>query len=50
MSKTAIAAYLDSKCAAIDAIILEKEDLIRELENYKRSLIFEAVTGKRRVC
>lgn len=48
--QTAIAAYLDSKCAAIDAIILEKEDLIRELENYKRSLIFEAVTGKRRVC
>ena len=48
--QTAIVAYLDSKCAAIDGIILEKEDLIRELENYKRSLIFEAVTGKRRVC
>lgn len=48
--QTAIAAYLDSKCAAIDGIILEKEDLIRELENYKRSLIFEVVTGKRRVC
>lgn len=48
--QTAIVAYLDSKCAAIDGIILEKEELIRELENYKRSLIFEAVTGKRRVC
>lgn len=48
--QTAIAAYLDSKCAAIDAIILEKEELIRELENYKKSLIFEVVTGKRRVC
>lgn len=48
--QTAIAAYLDSKCAAIGGIILEKEDLIRELENYKRSLIFEVVTGKRRVC
>lgn len=48
--QTAIVAYLDSKCAAIDGIILEKEDLIRELENYKRSLIFEVVTGKRRVC
>ena len=48
--QTAIAAYLDSKCATIDGIILEKEDLIRELENYKRSLIFEVVTGKRRVC
>ncbi len=48
--QTAIAAYLDSKCAAINGVILEKEDLIRELENYKRSLIFEVVTGKRRVC
>lgn len=48
--QAAIAAYLDKKCAAIDGIILEKEDLIRELENYKRSLIFEVVTGKRRVC
>lgn len=48
--QTAIAAYLDEKCAAIDGIILEKEELIRELENYKRSLIFEVVTGKRRVC
>ncbi len=48
--QTAIAAYLDSKCAAIGGIILEKEDLIRELENYRRSLIFEVVTGKRRVC
>lgn len=48
--QTAIVAYLDSKCAAIDGIILEKEELIRELENYKRSLIFEVVTGKRRVC
>lgn len=48
--QTAIAAYLDSKCAAIDGIILEKEDLISDLETYKRSLIFEIVTGKRRVC
>lgn len=48
--QTAIAAYLDSKCAAIGGIILEKEELIKELENYRRSLIFEVVTGKRRVC
>ena len=45
-----IAAYLDSKCAAIDGVIAEKEALITELENYKKSLIFETVTGKRRVC
>ncbi len=48
--KESIVTDLDSKCSLIDGIILEKEDLIRELENYKRSLIFEVVTGKRRVC
>ena len=48
--QASIVSYLDRKCSLIDAIILEKEDLIRELENYKRSLIFEVVTGKRRVC
>lgn len=48
--QASIVSYLDRKCSLIDGIILEKEDLIRELENYKRSLIFEAVTGKRRVC
>lgn len=46
----AIVAYLDSKCAAIDGVITEKESLIAELETYKKSLIFETVTGKRRVC
>ena len=46
----AIAAYLDEKCAAIDGIIAEKESLIAKLETYKKSLIFETVTGKRRVC
>ena len=48
--QTAIAAYLDEKCAAIDGVIAEKEALITELETYKKSLIFETVTGKRRVC
>lgn len=48
--QTAIASYLDSKCAAIDSVIAEKEVLISDLETYKRSLIFEVVTGKRRVC
>lgn len=48
--QASIVSYLDRKCSLIDGIILEKEDLIRELENYKRSLIFEVVTGKRRVC
>lgn len=44
-----IEAYLDRKCSAIDALIREKEALLSELETYKRSLIFETVTGKRKV-
>lgn len=40
---------LDIKCKEIDEIILEKEDLIRNLELYKKSLIYEAITGKRKV-
>lgn len=46
----AIADYLDEKCAAIDALVAEKEKLIADLEAYKKSLIFELVTGKREVA
>ena len=46
----AIAAYLDEKCSAIDAMIAEKEALIADLEAYKKSLIYETVTGKREVA
>lgn len=45
-----IADYLDRKCAAIDALVAEKEKLIADLEAYKKSLIFELVTGKREVA
>lgn len=41
--------YLDGKCALIDSIILEKQSIIADLEVYKKSLIYEAVTGKRKV-
>ena len=44
-----IAEYLDSQCEYIDLIIREKEQLLLELEKYKRSIIFETVTGKRKV-
>ena len=44
-----ISIYLDNKCKAIESLIAEKESLIVDLETYKKSLIFEAVTGKRRV-
>ena len=46
----AIADYLDEKCAAIDALVAEREKLIADLETYKKSLIFELVTGKREVA
>ena len=44
-----IAKMLDSKCAQIDSLIAEKELLIQDLAEYKKSLIFEVVTGKRSV-
>ena len=44
-----ISNYLDKKCAQIDSLIIEKQSLIKDLAEYKKSLIFEAVTGKRRV-
>lgn len=46
----AIARFLDKKCAAIDRVISEKESLITDLESYKKSLIFECVTGKMEVA
>lgn len=45
-----IAAYLDKKCAEIDTAIQGKEKLIEKLTEYKKSLIFECVTGKRKVA
>jgi len=41
--------YLDAKCAEIDRLIAKKEQLVKELESYKKSLIYEVVTGKREV-
>lgn len=44
-----IADYLDAKCVEIDGLIAKKEQLVKELESYKKSLIYEVVTGKREV-
>lgn len=44
-----IADYLDAKCAEIDGLIAKKEQLVKELESYKKSLIYEVVTGKMEV-
>lgn len=44
-----IVAYLNGFCSQADALIYEKQSLIDDLEAYKNSLIYEVVTGKRRV-
>ena len=45
-----IITYLHKKVTEIDHLIGEKQSLIDDLESYKKSLIYEVVTGKRRVC
>ncbi len=42
-----IAAYLNEKCFEIDNLIIKKEELLSDLESYKKSLIYEYVTGKK---
>ena len=44
-----IASYLDTKCAEIDALIALKQAKIDELKEYKKSVIYEYVTGKKEV-
>ncbi len=44
-----IVAYLDDKCEKIDALIARKQQYLTEIENYKKSLIYEYVTGKKEV-
>lgn len=44
-----IADYLDSKCSEIDAIIADKKRQRGILAEYKKSLIYEYVTGKKEV-
>lgn len=44
-----IANYLDQKCSEIDELISIKQQKIEKLKDYKKSLIFECVTGKRKV-
>lgn len=41
--------YLDQKMSQIDTLIIEKENLISEYEYYKKSIIYEYVTGKKQV-
>lgn len=45
-----IADYLDEKCVEIDILIEKKQQFLTELTNYKKSLIYEYVTGKKEVA
>lgn len=47
--QTQIANFLDAKCAEIDSIIASKKAQLETLDAYKKSLIFEYVTGKKEV-
>lgn len=45
-----IADYLDKKCTEMDVLIARKTALLEEMESYKKSVIYEYVTGKKEVC
>ena len=42
--------YLDAKCSEIDAILSDKKEQLSTLAEYKKSLIYEYVTGKKEVA
>lgn len=42
-----IADYLDSKCSQVEEAIADKQKQIETLEEYKKTLIYEYVTGKK---
>ena len=44
-----IASYLDTKCSEVDSLIALKQAKIDELKEYKKSVIYEYVTGKKEV-
>lgn len=44
-----IASYLNEKCSCIEVMIAKKQQYLIEIENYKESLIYEYVTGKKEV-
>lgn len=44
-----ISKYLLEKCSSVDAVIDKKQGLIDKLDDYKKSLIYEVVTGKKEV-
>lgn len=49
LEQSEIVTYIDKKIPEIDSLISKKEKLITELEAYKKSLIYEYVTGKKEI-
>lgn len=47
--QNAIVDYLDAKCSEIDKVIADKKEQLETIEEYKKSLIYEYVTGKKEV-
>lgn len=44
--QTDIVNYIHKKCASVDSLIAKKQEAINKWEEYEKSLIFYAVTGK----
>ena len=44
-----IAEYLNSKITSLDAILTQKKEQLKILADYKKSIIYEYVTGKKEV-
>lgn len=49
IEQQSIVKFLDNKCAQIDSIITKKEKQLELIKEHKKSLIYEYVTGKKRV-
>ena len=49
-NQTKVVNYLDQKCKEIDVLISIKQKKIDDLDEYKKSIIYEYVTGKKEVC
>ena len=47
--QNSIIAFLDEKCTKIDSLITQKQEAIETMQKYKKSLIYEYVTGKKRI-
>ena len=48
-TQKAIADYLDCQCGKIDSILKDKQEQLEKIKQHKKSLIYEYVTGKKRV-